>query len=151
MQQTVRSGEKLRSALCNALDSRAPSRWDNAMLNTLLDLVDMKKEARAPLALKQTLASLDSELSSVKLKQRRAAEAALEDQLAAAKAFDVPIRFGEWPPPSPPPPPARQKSRDNPNESAWPLFAGDGDGFHWTQSEGEKIRRACIRCEGPPI
>jgi hypothetical protein len=76
-------GHEIRSALCDACDSRTPLQWSNAAINSLLDLVDCPKDERDPLAMKQAIFTLQPELSSLKLKQRKAVQLALEAQLQA--------------------------------------------------------------------
>ena len=65
---------------------RTPLQWSNAAINSLLDLVDCPKDERDPLALKQAISTLQPELSSLKLKQRKAVQVALEAQLQGEHA-----------------------------------------------------------------
>ena len=47
---------------------RLPSQWSNAAINSLLDLVDCRKDQRDPLAMKQAITELQPELGGLKLK-----------------------------------------------------------------------------------
>ena len=139
-EQRTKSGELLRTELCAATDTRIPASWGVVTLNTLLDMATLPKEQRDPLAFKQHLASLDPQLASLKLKQRKAVQAALEEQVANARRFGASERFGKWPleEAAPPEPPAKPRPRGidalvlNPTPRE-----GDGDGYRWTQSESE--------------
>ena len=92
----LKSGAQLREALCASTDSQVPSGWSDATLNVLLDMADTPKAERDPLAFKQHLASLSPALASLKLRQRKATHAALEDHLSNAAQLDLPRRFGPW-------------------------------------------------------
>ena len=94
----TRDGEEVRAALCRATGSEVPRGWDNAAVNALLEMADLPKDARDPLALKQRLAAL--QLPDLQLKQRKAVIAALEAQLKSARALELPERLHvDTPPP----------------------------------------------------
>ena len=139
----LRDGSDLKSALSSACGTSAPERFDNVMLNTLLDFSKLPRDdpRKDPLELKQTLATIDSSLGKLTLKQRKAMMGALENQLAQASKYSLPEYFtveGGWPPKAPElePPRAKPKPSEQLIVSPTPL-SGEGDGFTWTQTENE--------------
>ena len=68
-EEKIKSGEELRKALCDACDSQTPQRFDNVMLNKLLDFAQLPRDLRDPLELKQTMAAIDPALGALKIKQ----------------------------------------------------------------------------------
>ena len=76
----VKSGQELKDALCTACGTQAPQRFDNVLLNTLLDFAALPRDhpKKDPLEMKQTLAGIDASLGKLSLKQRKSMEAALE-------------------------------------------------------------------------
>ena len=139
----LRSGEELRSKLCEICNSNAPQRFDNVMLNKLLDYAHLPRDdpRRDPLELKQMFAEIDPSLGALKLKQRKTMVDTLENQVKQAQRHNLPERFfveGGWPPKEPElePPRARPKPSAQLIVSPTPLY-GEGDGFTWTQTETE--------------
>ena len=135
----TRDGEEVRAALCRATGSEVPRGWDNAAVNALLEMADLPKDARDPLALKQRLAAL--QLPDLQLKQRKAVIAALEAQLKSARALELPERLHvDTPPPEDPDVVASRRvlvpAARAPSPPRIPV-AGAGDGFEWTQSDAE--------------
>ena len=137
----LRDGDQLRSELSTACESKSPLGWSNASLNSLLDMADLSKDQRDPLALKQQLTELHSELSSLKLKQRKTVLTALEAQLQAAKRHELPARLHV----DEPPPPAASAVVARPHASPSDAPPGPprlpregvGVGFRWAQSEAD--------------
>jgi hypothetical protein len=139
----IRDGTELKAALCTACGTSAAERFDNVLLNTLLDFHKLPRDdpKKDPLELKQTLQAIDPSLGKLSLKQRKQMMAALETQLSQAKKYDLPEYFevvGGWPPkqPEPEPPRAKPKPSEQLIVSPTPL-SGEGDGFTWTQTEHE--------------
>jgi hypothetical protein len=144
-EQKLRDGEELKAALCTACGSQAPQRFDNVLLNVLLDFAQLPRDhpKKDPLELKHTLAAIDPALGKLSLKQRKALESALELQRAQCTKHGLPVYFhveGGWPPKEPElePPRAGPKPGSELVVSATPL-SGEGDGFTWTQTEAELI------------
>ena len=164
MVSTTDDGHELRSALCDACDSRCgratnapcaaapcdtpshsgapphrtPLQWSNAAINSLLDLVDCPKDERDPLALKQAISTLQPELSSLKLKQRKAVQVALEAQLQAAARASLPSRLHVDAPAAPAKVEAPSRPRPPvPASATGPPRVGTEAGYEWTQSEAE--------------
>ena len=117
---------------------RTPLQWSNAEINSLLDLVDCPKDERDPLAMKQAISTLQPELSSLKLKQRKAVQVALEAQLQAATRSALPTRLYVDAPTAPSKPEAPSRPRAPvPASAAGPPRVGTEAGYEWTQSEAE--------------
>ena len=117
---------------------RTPLQWSNAAINSLLDLVDCPKDERDPLALKQAISTLQPELSSLKLKQRKAVQVALEAQLQAAARASLPSRLHVDAPAAPAKVEAPSRPRPPvPASATGPPRVGTEAGYEWTQSEAE--------------
>ncbi len=136
----LRDGEELRGALCEACNTMAPQKFDNVMLNRLLDFSALPRDdpRKDPLALKQELAAFDGSLGKLTLKQRKAMMTALESQISQTKRYHLPERFfveGGWPPKEPEPEPPRAKPPPTQMIVSPTPLSGEGDGFTWAQTE----------------
>ena len=116
--------------------------WSNAAINSLLDLVDCPKGECDPLAMKQAISTLQPELSSLKLKQRKAVQLALEAQLQAAAKRAQPTRLYVEAPATPVTTESSSQPRATdpaPAAGTEPRTPRGGTeaGYEWTQSEAE--------------
>ena len=139
----IKSGDELKEALCTATGSTAPQKFDNVMLNRLLDFAALpfQDPRKDPLALKHELAEFDASLAKLTLKQRRAMMGALEKQISMCSKLGIDERFfveGGWPPKEPGPEPARAAPKPGSQLIVSPTpLSGEGEGFTWAQSETE--------------